>query len=50
MVEGLGAREGKGMQNQCWYDVEDMVEGEETVSKKDPFGAVEEEGNGVGWG
>ena len=36
-MEGLGTRE-----NQCWYDVEDKVEGKGTGGEKDNLGAVEE--------
>ena len=28
----------EGMENQCWYDVEDRVEGKETGGENDQFG------------
>ena len=40
----------KGGESQCWYDVEDMLEGNGTGGEKDQLGAVEEEGNGGGVG
>ena len=53
VVEDVGNGGGfrdKGRENQCWYDVEDRVEGKGTGGKKDKFGVVEEEGNGGGLG
>ena len=38
----------KGRENQCWYDVDDRVEGKGTGGEKDQLGMVEEEGNGGG--
>ena len=48
---GFGDR-GRGRENQCWYDVEDMVEveGKGTGDKKNQFGVVEEDLNYAGWG
>ena len=40
----------KGRKNQCWYDVEDMVEGKGTGGEKDQLGEVDDEGNGGGVG
>ena len=37
--EGNGGGVGdKGRENQCWYDIEDIVEGKGTGGEKDQFG------------
>ena len=49
--KGMGGVGDKGREeNQCWWDVEDKVEGKGTGGEKDPLVVVEDEGNGGGVG